>query len=126
MKSILTALLFVFTVFVVSAQNPYAVPLTSTLTGTVTDAQSGFPLPGVTVILLNSDPIVGAITDMDGQFKLSPVPVGRHSVRVSSIGYDVRTLDNLLVNSGKELNLNVTPHRTNHPDRRRRNCSTRR
>lgn len=107
MKPIFTALLAIFTVIFVSAQRPDAAPINSAITGTVTDAQSGFPLPGVTVILLNSDPIVGAITDMDGQFKLSPVPVGRHGVRVSSIGYDVRTLDNLLVNSAKELNLNV-------------------
>lgn len=82
--------------------------LTSTIKGTVVDKQSQFTLPGVNVILVGSDPIVGASTDINGRFRLENVPVGRHTIQVSFLGYETITLGNLLINSGKELDLNIS------------------
>ena len=42
----------------------------SVIRGAVVDAQSDFPLPGVTVLLIGSDPVVGTTTDIDGRFRL--------------------------------------------------------
>ncbi|MEZ4721399.1 MAG: TonB-dependent receptor [Flavobacteriales bacterium] len=81
--------------------------LTSTIKGTVVDKQSQFTMPGVNVILVGSDPLIGASTDMNGKFRLENVPIGRHTIQVSFLGYEMATVGNLLVNSGKELDLNI-------------------
>ena len=51
----------------------------SAIRGQVVDKQSDFPLPGVTIILLNSEPLKGVTTDMDGYFRIEDVPAGRHA-----------------------------------------------
>lgn len=80
---------------------------TSAIRGTVTDKQSQFTLPGVNIVLVGSDPLIGTSTDMDGRFRLENVPIGRHVIQVSFLGYETTTLSNILVSSGKEVDLNV-------------------
>lgn len=75
--------------------------------GRVIDKQSQFPLPGVSVVLSSSDPIRGASTDNDGYFRIENVSPGRHNVKLSFIGYEPRVSSNLLVNNGKDLEINV-------------------
>lgn len=99
------ALFFTLTATALVAQNDGAT--TSTIRGSVVDAQSDFPLPGVTVIVVDSDPVLGAITDIDGRFRIDNVPIGRHVLQVSYIGYESRSIPNLLVMSGKDLEVNV-------------------
>jgi hypothetical protein len=82
-------------------------PLTQTIRGTVADKVSKSGLPGATVVVLNTDPIVGATTDPDGNFKLSRVPVGTHTLKISFVGYKEIVLPNLAVNSGKEVVLTI-------------------
>lgn len=101
MKKFLSALTLALISFAATAQ------LTQTIRGTVVDVVSKAPLPGATVVLINSDPLVGSTTDADGTFKLSKVPVGTHSIRISFIGYKELVLPNIVVNSGKEVVLNV-------------------
>ena len=81
--------------------------LTQTIRGNVVDKISKTSLPGATVIVLNTDPIIGATTDPDGNFKLTKVPVGLHSIKISFIGYKELILPNITVNSGKEVVLNI-------------------
>jgi hypothetical protein len=78
-----------------------------TVRGTVLDADTRVPLVGATVLVVGSDPIIGTTTDLDGRFTLAHVPVGRISIQVRSLGYEEQTLANLLVNSAKELVLDV-------------------
>ncbi len=87
--------------------NGFTQELTSVIRGTITDKQSGFTLPGVNVIVTSTDPIIGATTDIDGRFRLEEVPVGRHTIKVSFIGYESITLSNLMLNSAKELEVNA-------------------
>ncbi|WP_289030153.1 carboxypeptidase regulatory-like domain-containing protein, partial [uncultured Algoriphagus sp.] len=54
--------------------------------GTVSDAQSEYPLFGATVILLDSDPIIGTTTDEDGNFRLEGIPLGRQNFQVQYLG----------------------------------------
>lgn len=54
------------------------------VTGTVVDAKSGSPLPGVTVVLKGTN--LGATTGGDGSFRLS-APAGAQTLVVSYIGY---------------------------------------
>jgi hypothetical protein len=81
--------------------------MTQTVRGTVVDKVIKSPLPGAVVQVLNTNPIQGTSTDLDGNFKLDKVPVGRQSFRISYIGYKEIILNDVDVNSGKELVLTI-------------------
>jgi hypothetical protein len=63
-KSILIFLLILATIAVAFSQESY----TQNIRGTVVDATTGYPLIGANIILLNTQPPVGATTDLDGEF----------------------------------------------------------
>ena len=76
--------------------------------GKVTDAVTKYPLPGATVILISDTvKLTGTTTDINGEFKLERVPVGRASLQISYIGYISSYLNNIIINSGKESILNI-------------------
>jgi hypothetical protein len=81
--------------------------LTQTIRGIILDNITQTPLPGANVILLNTDPILGATTDVDGNFRIPNVPVGTYAVKISFVGYKDRVLPSVTVNSGKEVVLNI-------------------
>lgn len=81
--------------------------LTQTIRGTVVDKITQMPLPGANVVVINSNPFIGTTTDVDGQFKITKVPVGNHSLKISYIGYKEFTLPNVVLNSGKEVVLSI-------------------
>jgi hypothetical protein len=71
------------------------------------DVDSKSTLFGANVILLNSDTLIGAATDVDGKFRLDKVAVGRRAVKVTCIGYEDAVLNNIIVTSAKEVVLNI-------------------
>ena len=81
--------------------------LTQTIRGTVIDRVTQTSLPGASVVLVNSDPVIGTTTDANGNFRISHVAVGIHSLRISFIGYKDLIIPNLVVNSGKEVVLTI-------------------
>ena len=81
--------------------------LTQTIRGTVLDIDTQLPLIGAEVMVLDTDPVLGTTTDQNGQFRLERVPVGRVNLQLSYIGYEEQTISNLVVNSGKEVVLDV-------------------
>lgn len=95
-------LILALTLNIAIAQN-----LTQTIRGKVVDADTKYPLPGASVVLLESEPQKGTSTNVDGTFELENVPVGRQDLQISFIGYETKTLSHLIVKSGKELVLNV-------------------
>lgn len=80
---------------------------TQTIRGTVKDKITKTPLPGATVVLLNSDPLIGTSTDLDGNFRLEKIPVGRQGIAISYVGYMSTSFQNLIVNSAKEVVIDV-------------------
>lgn len=80
---------------------------TQTVRGQVIDQDSKMPLIGANIIILNSDPVVGTSSDLDGNFRLEQVHVGRINLKVTCIGYEEKVVSNLLVGSGKELVLEI-------------------
>ncbi len=80
---------------------------TQTIRGKVIDADSKSEIVGANVVLLNSDSLTGAVTDVNGNFRLEKIPVGRRAVKVTSIGYNPAVLGNIIVTSGKEVVLTV-------------------
>jgi TonB-linked SusC/RagA family outer membrane protein len=64
---------------------PAAFAQTGTVTGTVTDAETGETIPGANVALTEINR--GAATNPDGEYTISSVPVGTYTLRVSFVGY---------------------------------------
>ncbi len=79
---------------------------TQNIRGQVCDVASGEPMVGVTITVENGI-TMGAVSDIDGNFVVENVPVGRHSVRATFIGYEPVLLKEQLLSSGKELVLNL-------------------
>lgn len=77
-----------------------------TLRGVVNDRASGHPIPYAT-IQLTDIPGLGMMCDSLGRFALPKVPVGRHSVQASFMGYESATVREILVTSAKEVYLEI-------------------
>jgi len=78
-----------------------------TIRGIIIDQQTETPLIGANIVVLDSDPFIGASTDLDGKFRLENVPAGRQTLSVSYLGYEPRVMPNMLVTSGKEMVLTI-------------------
>lgn len=101
MKSIVPLLVLLFP-FALFAQAP-----TQTVRGKVVDNQTKAELVGVIVILQDTgSKAMNTTTDVNGDFRLSDVPVGRHTLLFRYMGYKERSMP-IVVSSGKEVVLNV-------------------
>lgn len=99
---------YIFTVtFLLSLGTLAQAQLTQTIRGKIADIDSESPLFGVTIFIPDTDPIMGAITDVNGTFRLTNVPVGRVNLQVNYLGYESQTLPNVSVTSGKEVILDI-------------------
>lgn len=106
MKSIRKTLGYLLLIILIPCTVLGQVP-TQTIRGEVIDRDSKTPLEGVSVILKNTDPLVGAVTDLEGNFEISDVPIGKYDLRITYIGYEVIDLSNVVVSSGKEVVLSI-------------------
>lgn len=70
--------------------------------GTVADKQSEKSIPGATVELVGYQDRQET-TDENGNFKLLAVPLGRQTLRVSFMGYESFTVQDIDVTSGKDV-----------------------
>jgi iron complex outermembrane receptor protein len=85
--SLVSLLTLFLTVFAAEAQS------TGTLTGRVTDAETGRPLPGVNVIVDGADDGSprGTSTGPQGRFALESLPPGTYTVQARFVGYAPRS-----------------------------------
>ncbi len=79
---------------------------TQQLRGTVTDQVIQQPLPGATVTITGLGKSV--ITDREGNFRFSGIPVGSYRIIISYTGFKEGVLENIGVNSGKETVINIS------------------
>ncbi|NLA15176.1 MAG: TonB-dependent receptor [Bacteroidales bacterium] len=77
-----------------------------TVKGRVVDDVSEQPLVGVGVVV-NQNGYLSTYTDIDGYYSVPNVPVGRITILFSSIGMETIYMENLSLNSGKELVINI-------------------
>lgn len=77
-----------------------------TIRGMVTDQASGMPLPFVSVILLDL-PQRGVTTNDNGEFAIDNVPVGRHDLRATFVGYEPAVFREVMLTSAKEVYLEI-------------------
>jgi len=75
---------------------------TKSIRGQIVDKDSKYPIIGANIVLIGSNPFIGAASDENGYFSLNGVPLGRASIKISYIGYNDVTLSEILVMAGKE------------------------
>jgi hypothetical protein len=102
-KITLTSLILVMCITLALGQN-----LTQTVRGTILDMDSRLPLIGATVVIAGSNPMIGTTTDINGNFKLENIPIGRIALQTSYIGYGSKTIPDIVINSGKESVIDIT------------------
>lgn len=73
--------------------------------GTVRDKDTQEALIGVSVIVLGSDPIIGVVTDLEGNYKLE-IPVGSYNLEASYVGFASLKKFNIVVGTGNANNVN--------------------
>ena len=77
---------------------------TGKIFGLVTDKNSGEPLVGVNIVLQNK--VLGASTDMDGEYFILNIPPGKYNVECSYIGYQTTIMRDVRVQSDQTTSLN--------------------
>ncbi len=78
---------------------------TQHLRGTITDADSKRPVAAATIRVQGST--TAAVSDSLGRFYLTDVDLGRQTILISCTGYEDRQVADIMVSSGKEVELNV-------------------
>lgn len=95
-------LILTFFTLAISAQN-----YTQTVKGKIIDTDTKVTLPGANIIVVGTNSFLGAASDMDGNFKINKVPIGRQSFKISFLGYEEVILNEILVGTGREVVLNI-------------------
>jgi hypothetical protein len=81
--------------------------ITQTIHGKVFDDITKESLPYATILVKDTDPLIGTVSDIDGNFVLENIKVGRQTISISMIGYATYEIKELLVSSGQVINLDV-------------------
>ena len=76
---------------------------TGKITGTVTDKETGNPLPGANVII--AETVIGTSVDENGYFIILNVPAGTYSVSAEIIGYSTMTITMVRVSGDLTTNI---------------------
>ena len=84
-----------------------AADLHQTIRGIITDQDSKTPVIGANIVIIDSNPLLGSSTGINGDFRIEKVPLGRVSLKISCIGYEEKIIPNLLISSAKEFILNI-------------------
>ena len=75
------------------------------ITGKIYDSKTNEPLSYVNVMVVGT--VLGDVSDENGAFKITKVPIGLHKVRATFIGYNMKVVDNVLVSYNRETTVDV-------------------
>lgn len=81
--------------------------LIQSISGTVKDAETNQAIIGASIIILNTEPLLGTSSDINGHFNIPNVPVGLQSIKVSYLGYENSFINDIYVSSAKGINLEI-------------------
>ena len=100
-------LFFLSMVLLGTSTESFAQGTTQSIVGKVFDEITKEPLPFASIVVKESDPIIGIVSDTDGSFILENMTLGRHTLIISMIGYDTYEIKELLLSSGQIINLSI-------------------
>ncbi len=102
MKKTNLVIFFVMTFLSVKSQS------LQSLRGIVLDKESQLPLIGVSIsVLTETGSTFGNTSDLEGRYKVNNVPLGRHEVHFTYLGYTENIMHNIIFSSAKEVIINV-------------------
>lgn len=78
-----------------------------TVRGTVVDNISQSSIPGAIIKISGLDSVIQTVSDENGKFNLSNVPVGSRTIEITAYDYKPVIMQNVTVNAGKELVLTI-------------------
>lgn len=106
MKKLLTAIIGL----TLSIGAAYSQGNTGDLKGVVKDG-GGEPVPFANVVLYKPGQttlVTGAVADIDGNYKISAIPVGTYDMKITSTGFSEQKLTGVVVNNGTVDFINIT------------------
>lgn len=99
MRKLLLFLYLIFEIQTAIAQS------TQNVRGHISDVASGEAIVGAVVKIDNQG--LGTTSDLQGNFIITDVPVGRHTIMASYVGHEPIVLKEQLLSAGKEMVLNL-------------------
>lgn len=75
-----------------------------TFSGAVTDAKTGEPLVGATVVLVDTE--LGSTTDVSGNYTIKNIPPRSYNIRASYVGYNSFTKYDVVIRSEGNIDIN--------------------
>jgi len=78
---------------------------TGIMRGKITDAETGEELIGATVLLEGT--MIGASTDLDGNYSMEQAPAGSHNLKCQYISYETQIISDVNISDGKVTVLNI-------------------
>ena len=99
---------FLTAIALILATGTMAYGQTGEISGKVTKAKSGEPIPQANILVKSQGSQKGgATTDFDGKYSVKPLAPGEYTVRVSFVGFQDKRIKGVEVNSDKIRRLNV-------------------
>lgn len=86
-KQYINGLLFFLMLFGLSAMGQ-----TGKIRGFILDKSNDQPIAFANAVVQNTDPKLGAVANEDGYFVLNNVPVGKHTLTISTVGYVTKNI----------------------------------
>ena len=108
MKKQIIVLLSILTFIAIS----YSQTITRSVRGKVFDVLTNEALPYANIVVLNTDPLIGTTSDIDGYFELTKVPIGRRNIKFMMMGYKSDLINEVMISTGKQTILNVGMEKT--------------
>ncbi len=100
-----TAIAFVIATLAVLAAVPAFAQDRGSIAGRVTDKRTGHAVPFATVTVVGAQR--GALTDAEGEFLITGVPVGTWEVRIQFLGYEPESRPGVVVEVGKPARVDL-------------------
>ncbi len=104
----LLILLGLLLIAILISQSLFSQNLKQTLKGRIVELDTEIPIPGATVLIMDTDPLLGSSSDADGYYRVDNVPLGRYNIQISFMGYEPVYITEVEVGSGKEVIINAS------------------
>lgn len=105
--SLAFSILWIFNLSVYAQQDQAGYVGTQTIKGRLMDEASKSPIPFASVAVISVSPQIGGQSDDEGYYKIANVPLGRHTLKVTYVGYEPLVVPDIMVTAGKEVILNL-------------------
>lgn len=105
LKELITPSLMCLILLLVMSPNSFA-QSSGSISGKIIDNSNNEELIGANVLIIGTN--YGASSDIDGQFSIKFVPVGKYTLKISYISYQTVTVESVEVKPGEDTKINIS------------------